>query len=98
MVPCYKLKSMTTRTNGPTVAEKALGTYIEDYECVKTSSTHLDEYNGVFGKTPEFPGGVYHYVVTVGAEDVYKESGVFPYLFGPSYYYGVPNVGAKRNL
>ena len=37
----------------------------------------LDQYNGRFAVTPEFPDGVYHYHATPG---------VYPYFVGPQFY------------
>jgi len=39
------------------------GTFAQDYEYVEGLGD-LDECNGRFGKTPEFPEGIYHYFVT----------------------------------
>lgn len=39
------------------------GFYVEDYEFLD-SSWPLDECNGRFGKTPEYPEGTYYYVMT----------------------------------
>ena len=39
------------------------GTFVADYEYVKGSGD-LDECNGRFGPTPEFPEGTYHYCLT----------------------------------
>ena len=39
------------------------GTYTQDYEYVNGLGD-LDECNGRFGKTPEFPNGTYYYVIT----------------------------------
>jgi len=53
-------------TAGPDVSSSyPLGKYIEDFECVVSASTNLDIYNGVFGKTPEYPDGIYHYHVAI---------------------------------
>lgn len=41
------------------------GTYIQDYEYVDGLGD-LDECNGRFGATPEFPNGTYYYVITDG--------------------------------
>ena len=40
-----------------------MGTFLQDYEYV-AGSGDLDECNGRTGVTPEFPKGIYHYVVT----------------------------------
>jgi len=39
------------------------GTFVEDYEYVPGLGD-LDECNGRFGPTPEFPDGIYHYVLS----------------------------------
>lgn len=41
----------------------ALGTFAQDWEYVEGSGD-LDECNGRFGVTPEFPEGIYHYYAT----------------------------------
>jgi len=40
-----------------------MGTFMQDYEYV-AGSGDLDECNGRFGVTPEFPSGIYHYYIT----------------------------------
>jgi hypothetical protein len=40
-----------------------MGTFTQDYEYV-AGSGDLDECNGRFGVTPEFPNGIYHYYIT----------------------------------
>jgi hypothetical protein len=40
-----------------------MGTFLQDYEYV-AGSGDLDECNGRTGVTPEFPKGIYHYMVT----------------------------------
>lgn len=47
----------------PSVELYALGTFAQDWEYVEGSGD-LDECNGRFGVTPEFPGGIYHYYAT----------------------------------
>ncbi len=49
--------------NRPSTAMYPMGTFQQDYEYVEGSGD-LDECNGRFGVTPEFPGGIYHYVIT----------------------------------
>jgi hypothetical protein len=56
-----------------------LGFFVEDYEY--TNSGDLDENNGRFGKTPEFPNGVYAYFATIDASFAPK----FPYFIGNKY-------------
>jgi len=56
-----------------------LGAYIEDHEYVEGSG-HLDEFNGRFAVTPEYPEGTYAYYATVDAD----HNGQYPYFF-PAY-------------
>jgi hypothetical protein len=56
----YRLKT-GTRPDGPGGAYD--GKFTADYEYVKGSGD-LDECNGRFGVTPEFPQGTYHYYIT----------------------------------
>ena len=43
----------------------------------------LDRYNGRFGKTPEFPEGVYAYFTCIDATE--QGNPVFPYIIGPGF-------------
>ena len=43
----------------------------------------MDRYNGRFGKTPEFPEGVYAYFTCIDATE--QGNPVFPYIIGPSF-------------
>jgi hypothetical protein len=56
----YQVKK-GTRPNGP--GGTFDGTFTEDFEYV-AGSGDLDECNGRFGVTPEYPAGIYHYCVT----------------------------------
>ena len=60
-------------------AGRELGFFIEDYKF--DNSGDLDEYNGRFEKTKEFPEGVYAYHATIDVSDVPS----FPYFIGNSY-------------
>lgn len=60
MKSSYKLRE-GTRASGP--GGKFDGSYVEDFQFVKGAGD-LDEANGRFGVTPEFPQGTYHYVLT----------------------------------
>lgn len=88
MTPGYILKSMVTRTNGPNIDQTyPLGCFLEDYQYV-AGSGDLDEHNGRFCKTPEYPNGTYAYFVTIDK----NQDPVYPYvLFGT--YYGVVTPG-----
>ena len=89
----YRLRSITNRTvlpdgtvlqpnqYGPSLATKALGNYVEDYEYV-SGFGDLDQYNGRFAVTPEYPNGTYAYYVTIYTDG----TSAYPYYIGPSYY------------
>jgi len=94
MQSSYQLRNITSRTTlpngtvlqpsqyGPAIGTQyPLGSFLEDYEYVPGSGD-LDEHNGRFCITPEYPSGVYAYFVTIDA----SEDPVFPYVLGPTYY------------
>ena len=77
LLSCYQLKQGNRPGDGITAPDGGYdGTYHEDYEHMSTSSCYLDDCNGRFGVTPEFPNGTYYYVMTEG----------FPYY--PRCFYG----------
>ncbi|MCM8532345.1 MAG: YHYH protein [Lentisphaeraceae bacterium] len=57
----YRLKRGKRPSNAP--SGRYDGTYTADYEYVKGLGD-LDEFNGRSGVTPEYPKGIYYYVVT----------------------------------
>jgi hypothetical protein len=59
----YRLKSGERPIGENSPGGKYDGTYEQDFEFVKGSGD-LDECNGRFGVTPEFPRGTYYYVLT----------------------------------
>jgi hypothetical protein len=82
MEPSYRLRNLTTRTNGPAVSTTfPLGYYVEDYEYV-AGVGDLDAYNGRFAITPEYPAGTYAYFTTVDASG----NAAYPYIVGTSFY------------
>lgn len=96
----YQLRSITQRITlpngnaassaGPDVNTSfPLGSYVEDYAYVAGSGT-LDQYNGRFTVTPEYPAGTYAYFVALDASG----TAVYPYVIGPQYY----GVVATDNL
>jgi YHYH protein/Cadherin domain len=75
---------------GPAVSTTyPLGRYGEDYAYV-TGSGDLDQWNGRWCVTPEFPNGVYAYFDTIDANG----DSAFPYLMGRQYY-GASNGSGK---
>lgn len=90
----YRLRQIKRRTHlpdgtaltpaqfGPDVnADYPLGAFAEDYEFV-AGSGDLDECNGRFVKTPEYPDGTYAYFVTTDAAGRLA----FPYLLARQYH------------
>jgi hypothetical protein len=81
------------RIGGPDIALYPLGSFIEDYEF--KGDGDLDECNGRYCATPEFPNGVYAYFSTFTENSQnsgqflnYKRP-VFPYIVG-NYYKSTP--------
>jgi len=87
----YSLKSdeKLVSENRPVGFSK--GFFIEDFEF--TGNGDLDEHNGRFCKTPEFPDGTYAYFLTISDvnDDVASSNfygyftPVFPYIIGPTF-------------
>jgi len=57
--------------------------FVEDYKF--TNSGDLDEYNGRFCITPEFPNGIYAYFATSVIDNNGNNVGSFPYFIGDRY-------------
>lgn len=100
MESSYRLREISTRTTlpngtslnasqyGPAInATYPLGLYLEDFEYVDGLGD-LDEHNGRFCITPEYPQGTYAYFVTLN--DMLEAT--YPYTLGPTYY-GVVTPG-----
>lgn len=78
----YTTTTVSTRTNGPAVSTQyPVGCFIEDFTYV-SGSGDLDQRNGRWCKTPEYPNGTYAYFVTIDEH----QTPVFPYTFYGSYY------------
>lgn len=89
----YHLRNITVRTHyadgtdvtdGPAVSSSyPLGRYREDYEYIAPSAPDsLDEHNGRFCVTPEYPNGTYAYFCTVDE----NWNSYYPYAVGPTFY------------
>ncbi len=89
----YQLRNITERTthadgtsvdNGPNVSDTyRLGYFREDYEFIlNDGEDYLDEHNGRFSVTPEYPEGIYAYFCTV--DESYNSA--YPYAVGPTFY------------
>lgn len=90
--------------NRPSTLEFPLGFFIDDY--AYTGQGDLDEHNGRFEKTKEYPNGTYVYHATIASENP-----VFPYFIGNTYkskyinenknltqYFDFNNSELKRNV
>ncbi len=95
MKSSYSLRSISVRTTyagggtvtpGPAVSGTyPLGYFREDYQYNPTSVStpdYLDDHNGRFCVTPEYPAGIYCYFATVGS----NWNSAYPYLVGPTFY------------
>lgn len=102
----YSLRSITTRTTSPTGTfvedgppvntTYPLGYFREDYQYNPTSVStpdYLDEHNGRFCVTPEYPSGIYCYFATVDA----NWNSAYPYVVGPTFY-GVVNASKVTSI
>jgi hypothetical protein len=106
MKSSYVLRNITTRTtyaNGSTVTAGPavsttypLGYFREDYQYNATSAAtpdYLDEHNGRFCVTPEYPNGIYCYFATVDA----NWNSAYPYVVGPTFY-GVKSAAKVASI
>jgi hypothetical protein len=95
MKSSYTLRSITQRntyfngntvTAGPVVSTTyPLGYFREDYQYTAPTAAnpdYLDEHNGRFCITPEYPNGIYCYFATVDA----NWNSAYPYAVGPTFY------------
>jgi hypothetical protein len=72
----------TASSAGPAVSTTyPLGYYLEDY-AYTSGFGDLDQYNGRFTVTPEYPNGTYAYFATMNADG----TAAYPYIVGPQYY------------
>lgn len=95
MKSSYVKRNITARTSyangatvtaGPAVSSTyPLGYFREDYEYIPTTTSttdYLDEHNGRFCVTPEYPAGIYCYFATVDS----AWNSAYPYAVGPTFY------------
>lgn len=81
---------LALKENRPRTSIYPQGFFVEDYSY--TADGDLDEHNGRFGVTPEYPNGVYAYFTTINSGLIesagffanYKKP-TFPYAIGPTY-------------
>ena len=102
----YRLRAMKQRTSwpddtrltpgqsGPDLGGRyPAGAFAEDYEYAARSGD-LDEFNGRFAKTPEYPDGTYAYFLSVGADGRLAH----PYLLGPEFYGAVEEPRSEPDV
>lgn len=106
MQSSYRLRNITVRTTyangntvlaGPSVSSTyPLGYFREDYEYIAPTAGQtdfLDEHNGRFCITPEYPNGTYAYFCTVDS----NWNSDYPYAVGPTFY-GVRAAGRVTSI
>ena len=79
MTSSYSLSG--SRSDGPSLTTYPLGTFNNDYSYTHKSGT-LDQNNGRFCVTPEFPQGTYAYFITIDSNQVPQ----YPYILGDNFY------------
>lgn len=79
MTSSYSLNA--DRSGGPALRQYPLGSFVDDYKYTHKSGS-LDENNGRFCITPDFPEGTYAYFLTINSDQVPQ----FPYVLGDKYY------------
>lgn len=80
----YQLKTNRGAGTVPSTSTWPMGTFREDYEYVAHPGQpdYLDEHNGRFCITPEYPNGIYCYFATVDE----NWNSAYPYVVGPTFY------------
>ena len=94
MISSYRIRQERDALVGNDLAQiEKMGTYIEDYEYIEGLGD-LDQYNGRFCVTPEYPTGVYAYFCAL---DGSTGNPKFPYFVGPNYYSQADDINWKGN-
>lgn len=81
-----KLESSYTQIvveNRPSISDFPYGYFVEDYQYKNLGD--LDQYNGRFGKTKDFPNGIYAYFTTIENNFDGEIVGKYPYFIGNEY-------------
>lgn len=88
---------ITSMLPGSTPLQAILGAYEEDFDYIANYGD-LDQFNGRFCKTPEYPDGMYCYFASIDS----LNNPEYPYLVGNSYYgvvaAGPPNQFTKATI
>ena len=83
MTSSWRLKT-SRDIGGPDETSYPLGSFIEDYRYQHRFGS-LDENNGRYCVTPDYPDGTYAYFITISSTN----QPVFPYILGEKFY-GIP--------
>jgi len=82
MLSSYRTAVTEKIGRGYTYDEYPAGSFVEDHNYVDVNlPEYLDEYNGRYCVTPEYPNGTYAYFLTFEDGDLNTPS--YPYIFGP---------------
>jgi hypothetical protein len=101
-IPAWEVRLVNVSSNqaGPAVSSSyPLGRYMEDNDYlgdhgyVQGVDFDLDQYNGRYCVTPEYPNGTYAYFVAIASNG----TPVFPYNIGRGYY-GTPSGGTVTSI
>ena len=77
----YTIKDSSYRTGAATdLVTYPMGIFVQDFEY--TEAGDLDEHNGRYCVTPDFPNGTYAYFVTIDSTN----TPVYPYVIGNTFY------------
>lgn len=93
MKSSYVLSGASIRDNGPDMEPTYFDGYFREdyhYEAHPSEFDYLDEHNGRFCVTPDYPDGTYAYFATV--DENWNSS--YPYVVGPTFY----GVAANRKV
>ena len=80
MTSSYRTKPIVAEGRVYAYSQYPAGTFIQDYEYVNNLGT-LDEYNGRFCHTPDFPTGTYAYFLSFDNGNLTAPA--YPYILGP---------------
>lgn len=79
MTSSYVTKTIPDSDRGYTYTQYPAGSFVQDYSYSAGAGT-LDQYNGRWCVTPEYPNGTYAYFLTIDDSN----APVYPYVMGPS--------------
>jgi uncharacterized protein (TIGR03437 family) len=86
-------QQLSAAQTGPAINETfPLGRYVEDFEYIQNLGD-LDQYNGRFTITPDFPSGTYAYFITLNEDG----TPAFPFILGLQFY-GSASGGTARTI